>query len=68
MLLSARRHPLARLPFCLFTIITPLLEDGGRLTPLAVEHVHRLAILVIVRRFPNMGAAISRYLPSESYT
>jgi hypothetical protein len=34
---------------------------------MAVELVDRLAILVAVRRFPNMGAAYSRYLRSDSY-
>jgi hypothetical protein len=43
------------------------MEDGGRLAPMAVQSVDRLAILVAVRRFPGMGAADSRSLRSESY-
>jgi hypothetical protein len=43
------------------------LEDGGRLAPIAVDLVDRLAILVVVRRFPSMGAADSRFLRSKSY-
>jgi hypothetical protein len=31
------------------------MEDGGRLAPVAVELVDRLAILVVVRRFHGMG-------------
>jgi hypothetical protein len=30
-------------------------EDGGRLAPMAAELVDRLAILVVIRRFPGMG-------------
>jgi hypothetical protein len=43
------------------------MEDGGRLAPMAVELVDRLAILVAVRRFPGKGAADSRSLRSDSY-
>jgi hypothetical protein len=43
------------------------LEDGGRLAPMAAELVDRLAILVVVRRFPCMGAAYSHSLRSNSY-
>jgi hypothetical protein len=39
------------------------LEDGGRLAPMAVELVDRLAILVVVRRFLGMGADDSRSFP-----
>jgi hypothetical protein len=67
MLTSALRPPLARLPFNPFMTITLLLKDGGRLAPMAVDLVDRLAILLIVRRFPSMGAADSRSLRSESY-
>jgi hypothetical protein len=35
------------------------LEDGGRLVPMAVGLVDRLAILVGFRRFPSLGAADS---------
>jgi hypothetical protein len=35
------------------------MEDGGRLAPMAAELVDRLAILVDVRRFPSMGAALA---------
>jgi hypothetical protein len=42
-------------------------EDGGRLAQMATELVDRLAILVVVRRFPGMGAADSRSLRSDSY-
>jgi hypothetical protein len=41
--------------------------DGGRLAPMAAELVNRVAILVIVRRFPGMGAAYSRSLLCDSY-
>jgi hypothetical protein len=41
--------------------------DGGRLAPMAVELVDRLAILVVVRRFSGMGATDSRSLRSDSY-
>jgi hypothetical protein len=37
------------------------LEDKGRYAPMAVDLVDRLAMLVVVRRFLSMGAAISRY-------
>jgi hypothetical protein len=37
------------------------------LAPLAVDLLDRLAILVVVQRFPCMGAADSRSLRSESY-
>jgi hypothetical protein len=43
------------------------LEDGGRLVPVAVELVVRLAILVAVRRLPGMGDVDSRSLRSDSY-
>jgi hypothetical protein len=43
------------------------MEDGGRLAPMAVELVGRLAILVVVRRFPCMGANDSRSLRSDNY-
>jgi hypothetical protein len=43
------------------------MEDGGRLAPMAVELVDRLAILVVVRRFPSMGAADSRSLRYDTY-
>jgi hypothetical protein len=43
------------------------MEDGGRMAPMAVELVDRLAILVDVRRFPSLGAADSRSLGSDSY-
>jgi hypothetical protein len=43
------------------------MEDGGRLAPMADELVDRLAILVVVRRFPCMGAAHSRSLSYDSY-
>jgi hypothetical protein len=38
------------------------MEDGGRLAPMIAELVDRLAISVIVRRFPSMGVANSRSL------
>jgi hypothetical protein len=38
------------------------LEDGGRLAPMAVDLVDRLAIMVAFRRFPSMGAADSNSL------
>jgi hypothetical protein len=44
------------------------LEDGGRLAPMAVELVDRLAILVVLRRLPSLGAADSRSLRSKCYT
>jgi hypothetical protein len=43
------------------------MDDGGRLTPMAAELVDRLAILVVVRRFPSMGAADSRSLRYATY-
>jgi hypothetical protein len=43
------------------------MQDGGRLAPMAAELVDRLAILVVVRRFPCMGAADSRSLRASSY-
>jgi hypothetical protein len=43
------------------------MEDGGRLAPMSAELVDHLAILVVVRRFPSMGAADSRSLRYESY-
>jgi hypothetical protein len=42
------------------------LEDGGRMTPMAVDLVDRLAIMVAGRRFPSMGAADSRSLRPKS--
>jgi hypothetical protein len=44
-----------------------VLEDGGRLAPMAAELVDRLDILVGVRRCPCMGVADSRSLRFESY-
>jgi hypothetical protein len=41
--------------------------DGGWLAPMATELVDRLAILVVVRRFPGMGANDSRSLRYDSY-
>jgi hypothetical protein len=43
------------------------MEDGGRLVPMAAELVDRLAILIVVRRFPGMGAPDSRSLRSDTY-
>jgi predicted DNA-binding ribbon-helix-helix protein len=44
------------------------LEDGGRLAPMAVDLVDRLAILVVVRRFiSSMGTVDSLSLRYESY-
>jgi hypothetical protein len=43
------------------------MEDGGWLAPMAAELVDRLAILVVVRRLPGMGAADSRSLRSNNY-
>jgi hypothetical protein len=34
------------------------MEDGGRLAPMVVELVDRLAILMAVRRFPSMGVVV----------
>jgi hypothetical protein len=45
----------------------PMIEDGGRLAPMASELVDRLAILVVVRRFSCMGVAHSRSLRADSY-
>jgi hypothetical protein len=42
------------------------LEGGGRLAPMAVELVDRLAILVAVCRLCGMGAADSRSLHFDS--
>jgi hypothetical protein len=44
-----------------------VLEDGGRLAPMAAEMVDRMAILVAVRRFRGMSVADSRSLRSYSY-
>jgi hypothetical protein len=41
------------------------LEDGGRLGPMADDLVDRLAILVVLRRFPCMGVAGSRSFRCE---
>jgi hypothetical protein len=43
------------------------MEDGGRLAPMAAELLDRMAILVVVRRFHDMGAADSRSMRSDSY-
>jgi hypothetical protein len=43
------------------------LEDGGRLAPMAVELVDRMANLVAVRRFHGICAADSRYLRCDNY-
>jgi hypothetical protein len=43
------------------------MEDGGRLAPMAAGLVHRLAILVVVRRFPVMDATNSRSLRLDGY-
>jgi hypothetical protein len=43
------------------------MEDGGRLAPMADELVDRLAILVVIHRFPSMDAVDSRSLRSDSY-
>jgi hypothetical protein len=43
------------------------MEDGGRLAPMVAELVDHLAILVVVRRFPSMGAADSRSSRSDGY-
>jgi hypothetical protein len=42
-----------------------VLEDGGMLAPVACELVDCMAILVAVRRFPDMGDADSRSLRSR---
>jgi hypothetical protein len=44
-----------------------VLEDGGRLAPMAVELVDRLAILLAARRLLGMGGADSRSLRSYNY-
>jgi hypothetical protein len=44
-----------------------VVEDGGRLAPMAVELVDRLAILVAARRFLGMGVVDSRLLRCDSY-
>jgi hypothetical protein len=44
-----------------------MMEDGGRLAPMASELVDRLAILVVVPRFSGMGVAHSRSLRTDSY-
>jgi hypothetical protein len=43
-----------------------VVEDGGRLAPLACELLDRLAVLVALRRFPGFGAHVARSLRSES--
>jgi hypothetical protein len=44
------------------------MKDGGRLAPRAVELVHRMAMLVTIRRFPGLGDDDSRsYLRPDSY-
>jgi hypothetical protein len=43
-----------------------VLEDGGRLAPMAAELVDRMAVLVAVRRFPSMGGGVSRSLRSHT--
>jgi hypothetical protein len=43
------------------------MEDEGWLAPISAELVDRLAILVVGRRFPGMGAADSRSLRSNRY-
>jgi hypothetical protein len=43
------------------------MEDGGRMTPMAVELVDRLAIFVVVRHSLGMVGAESRSLRSNSY-
>jgi hypothetical protein len=42
-------------------------EDGGWLAPMAAELVDRLAILVVVSRFPGMGVADSRSFRFDSH-
>jgi hypothetical protein len=69
MLTSALGPHLTRTPFSPFMTITHALEDGGRLDPIAVDLLDRLAIIAAVRRYPNMGAADSRSLGyDERYT
>jgi hypothetical protein len=51
--------PTSALPLCLARLrfsrsVVP--EDGGRLAPIAVELVDRLAILVAIHRFLGMGS------------
>jgi hypothetical protein len=43
------------------------MEDGGRLAPLTAELVDRLAVLMAVRPFLDMGHADSRSLRSDNY-
>jgi hypothetical protein len=43
------------------------MEDEGRLAPMAVELVDRLAILVAVRRFHGMCASDTRSLRPDNY-
>jgi hypothetical protein len=43
------------------------MEDGGMLAPVAAELVDRMAILVVIRRFPCIGVADSRSLRSDNY-
>jgi hypothetical protein len=43
------------------------MKDEGRLAPMAAELVDRLAILMVVRRFPGMGAGDSRSLRYGGY-
>jgi hypothetical protein len=43
------------------------MENGGRLAPMAAELVDRLAIMVVVRRFPDTSAANFRFLRSSGY-
>jgi hypothetical protein len=48
-------------------ITIPLLwRIMGRLAPMAAQLVHRLIILVAVRRFHGMGAVDSRSLRSDN--
>jgi hypothetical protein len=44
-----------------------VVEDGGRLAPLAVELFDRLYILVVVHRFPGMGVEDPRSLRLNHY-
>jgi hypothetical protein len=43
------------------------MEDGGRLAPMALELVNRVAILVVVRRILGMGVVDSRSLRCDNY-
>jgi hypothetical protein len=43
------------------------MEDGGRSGPMAAKLVDRLAMLVVVRRFPSMSVADSRSLRFDIY-